>query len=1839
MLASAARRDAYKARSADEPAPYKSKLDAAVLGDGGEFCALITSTAAFEYRKMVVDSGCTATLTQTGVHRFLRNWQDSVMTIRGFSSDNLVFAERHGQLNTYIMSPRRHETGAEYKHKSVDSVDKLNEELFALPVAFEEDDFNIILLQDSDEFSGMYKTVHTADGTDVIQVPFDYDYDMHAWVIHYVVAADLATARKAGRDLESRLWRHTKHNARRAENATMSGLQLVRALTVAGGVVEMHDSNGNVDTFDTAALAAHTEAFNMQAEQHERVKRKFIAAFEAELTAEFPKITSARTQAHSAWLALGDDMKQDAYDNYMPSDDSDDGNDDSSDESDDEDGDTAAEALRSHADLKVDADVPHIRYICGHPDPAQEEYVAAACDEYMRSHKCLDKTEATAAALKQWDAREMFINKRVQQLHDEFPKLQPGKARAAAIGAYDAEAAYHNCEQVVNSVNKSGTMVDISLVDHPEMWELYGVTAATHYDDLDARVHDGQIDHCTHADGWNDVVDVTTVTTRAAPATTINDDGKEVILDGSEPEPQTDDHHPIPDDENQRPPADLAESSVDMDLSSSDGWTDVYDTKDVDNNIRNDVDEYVTSGTKNTIGSMTKKLTSLQYHSRSHVGHHPECIICKQVKAKLRRIYALKTPHKEVRPGHSWDGDLLTWSSRSREGSKYSFVLRDRCTGFFVLEHLFLKSDARQALESVVGRMRNSNLFKQDGYQVFSAVFLDPAGEWHHRTAEWKELSERLGLDVTYSDPVDKRSAAGAENAVLQIEKGTKTLMLTTRLATEMWQLAADQAAELRNLHPLTRNIVSSDGDAVRPIEQLTHGRISRQQCDRRLAMYVLVGTPCLVSIPHTKGSNVDDIARTKWGLVKKMLKDMPIFESPFNNAEFMSKNYISFDLPDGMSAYEFLGLPIPTLPKACFPHTGDSTERPDTIIQLDGIGHDIAGHRVAPTAPRVKSADDADPLVTVTDKTGRIYEPDDSGTLQPTTGLIQRLADAGVIPQVDDAEDDGAREGDLLQYTPSIFVGRDVFKHFDDHGVCHGIVVDTNFDRSSNTPIWGIKYDDGVKEDYNIDEMRRFCLDRVDGDTIKPNGDSPVPEQPAADMHSAADLFKDVPVYVTEDKQSFFDVCDAISLPEGQRRLYYDWIGLHFKLGHLHQQSNDGVGFVHPFGRAKSKPKFDAGVKFPLPQGQLWQQALDMHTAESNAKNQEHTNAHLATVAEDIIIDDEYLMTKLRRTLENDEHLCTLMCMNIIRETSGDEIARVASSGIDPDLIDPVTGKLTVPLNLAQAMKRSDWKQWEEALHKEQSALDDLGVISHNHRLSDLRARGFTQRPVPLKILPSVKYHPNGELDRRKIRCVLTGHSGYLIKGVHFDNVFAAAPNTSTGRIVQALCVGLNWKNVCWDITAAYCHSETRDTEKFPVRYPVGLRRTDPKTGEELYCLLERNLYGSPVGARRWMETLTSWIVTHFNSSEWSVRRTRADPCLFVFKRSTGHRALIVIHTDDCDCIAERTEDAALIAAAFNEQYGIKMVDESHMLGVNREKKVDKDGVRSVELTQPDFIQTLYDNFQEHVPTRLAKIPFPEHMVLSLSNHEGVPTAPSSAESKQVMELGYRSVVGSLLWLARNALPAISDGVSYLSRVMSQPSMEAWKAAMHMVSYCYYKRHTGVRYNSNGNASPIAFYDSSHRSDPHDRKAQHGHSLHMFGGPIVWFSKKHSHVGLSTSHDEYMAAAHCAKNVFWVRTLLKEMGFPELVEKPTPMLGDNNQAIMWSMEDKVTAGNKAIHTEYHFVKEKYEEGVIDPRQIHTTLNLADVFTKALPRQAIDRLVPALTGYADLPDMPPPRPT
>eukprot|EP01052_Picozoa_sp_SAG31_P023639 SAG31_NODE_1963_length_6802_cov_2.758168_1_plen_119_part_10 len=50
--------------------------------------------------------------------------------------------------------------------------------------------------------------------------------------------------------------------------------------------------------------------------------------------------------------------------------------------------------------------------------------------------------------------------------------------------------------------------------------------------------------------------------------------------------------------------------------------------------------------------------------------------------------------------------------------------------------------------------------------------------------------------------------------------------------------------------------------------------------------------------------------------------------------------------------------------------------------------------------------------------------------------------------------------------------------------------------------------------------------------------------------------------------------------------------------------------------------------------------------------------------------------------------------------------------------------------------------------------------------------------------------------------------------------------------------------------------------------------------------------------------------------------------------------------------------------------------------------------------------------------------------------------------------------------------------------------------------------------------------------------------------------------------HINTMAQGHACTSVMWVHSLLYEMGFPKLVEEPTPMLGDNDQATMLAIDD-----------------------------------------------------------------------
>ena len=230
--------------------------------------------------------------------------------------------------------------------------------------------------------------------------------------------------------------------------------------------------------------------------------------------------------------------------------------------------------------------------------------------------------------------------------------------------------------------------------------------------------------------------------------------------------------------------------------------------------------------------------------------------------------------------------------------------------------------------------------------------------------------------------------------------------------------------------------------------------------------------------------------------------------------------------------------------------------------------------------------------------------------------------------------------------------------------------------------------------------------------------------------------------------------------------------------------------------------------------------------------------------------------------------------------------------------------------------------------------------------------------------------------------------------------------------------------------------------------------------------------------------------------------------------------------------------------------------------------------------------------------------------------------------------------IVGTLLWLGRNCYPEISQGLSQLCGVMSKPTQEASDAALHMVKYVHSQRDRGIRFNSEGNLDLLTLYDASNKGDYGDSKVSAGYVVMFAGGPISWSSKKAQHSGTSSSHNEYMAAFHAAKETKWIRDLLMELDLPgNDWSKPVVMLGDNDQATRWAVHGMVTTANKSVRMNYHWVQEAVKDGFVDPRRVATKDNTSDVFTKTLGTDDINRLRPGLTGYGPLPVIPESMPT
>jgi hypothetical protein len=422
--------------------------------------------------------------------------------------------------------------------------------------------------------------------------------------------------------------------------------------------------------------------------------------------------------------------------------------------------------------------------------------------------------------------------------------------------------------------------------------------------------------------------------------------------------------------------------------------------------------------------------------------------------------------------------------------------------------------------------------------------------------------------------------------------------------------------------------------------------------------------------------------------------------------------------------------------------------------------------------------------------------------------------------------------------------------------------------------------------------------------------------------------------------------------------------------------------------------------------------------------------------------------------------------------------------------------------------------------------------------------------------------------------------------------------------------------------------------------------REYDDVTGEELFPVCEKGLYGHPASGRRFAQEREEYITGDtFNHEKrvrmgakggqvvkWMAKKCFYDPCAYVFVREDMHkstRSIMGAFVDDLDLAWETVIMNAFIWLKLKERFDIKEGNIDHMLGLTRE--VSPDGT-AVKIAMAGYIETMYKEFKHLLGEKLnVRAPVPPGTYLTLDGLEPL----DKEELKKRQEL-YLRVLGKLLWVSRMIGLEATCSVQMLCRMASNPTDEAMACALQCVKWYYQVKDVGITFRRVSKPGLTVYSDASNKGDPADGdRAQAGYVVFLGEGPLDWRSLRLTHAGLSAQHNEYMALSHACQACRWLQYLLEDFGFGDWVSEPTPMMCDNNAAISLANDDLLTTNNRFYSRLAHYVKECVNEGRVSVRREGTKTNLSDGMTKAVDYQTMEAHFAKLRGL-EVKDVPPP---
>ncbi|GJW52143.1 hypothetical protein Tco_0093494 [Tanacetum coccineum] len=147
------------------------------------------------------------------------------------------------------------------------------------------------------------------------------------------------------------------------------------------------------------------------------------------------------------------------------------------------------------------------------------------------------------------------------------------------------------------------------------------------------------------------------------------------------------------------------------------------------------------------------------------------------------------------------------------------------------------------------------------------------------------------------------------------------------------------------------------------------------------------------------------------------------------------------------------------------------------------------------------------------------------------------------------------------------------------------------------------------------------------------------------------------------------------------------------------------------------------------------------------------------------------------------------------------------------------------------------------------------------------------------------------------------------------------------------------------------------------------------------------------------------------------------------------------------------------------------------------------------------------------------------------------------------------------------------------------------------------------------------AYADTDHAGCQDTRRSTSGRAQFLGYKLVSWSSKKQTSMSISSTEAKYIAMFGCCAQILWMRSQLSDYGF---AYNHIPLYCDNKSAIALCCNNVQHSRSKHIDIRHHFIREQVEKGVVELYFVRTEYQLADIFTKALPRERFEFILPRL---------------